>query len=37
MSRVVIDTNIIISNSLSKSSTPDKALNYTIDNSILLI
>lgn len=37
MSRVVIDTNIIISASLSKNSTPDKALNYAIDNSILLI
>ena len=37
MIRVVLDTNIIISASLSKGSTPDKALSYAIDNTILLI
>lgn len=37
MSRVVLDTNIIISAALSKNSTPDKVVSYAIDNSILLI
>jgi putative PIN family toxin of toxin-antitoxin system len=37
MISVVIDTNIIISATLSKNSTPDKALNYVIDNALLLI
>lgn len=37
MINVVIDTNIIISAALSKNSTPDKALNYVIDNALLLI
>ena len=37
MSRVVLDTNIIISAALSKNSTPDKVVSYAIDNAILLI
>jgi uncharacterized protein len=37
MIRVVLNTNIIISASLSKGSTPDKALAYAIDNTVLLI
>ena len=37
MIRVVLDTNIIISAALSKNSTPDKVVNYAIDNAILLI
>jgi putative PIN family toxin of toxin-antitoxin system len=37
MLRVVLDTNIIISAALSKNSTPDRALNYAVDNTVLLI
>lgn len=37
MIRVVIDTNIVISAALSKNSTPDRALNYAVDNAVLLI
>jgi uncharacterized protein len=37
MIRVVLDTNIIISAALSKNSTPDKVVNYVIDNAIFLI
>jgi putative PIN family toxin of toxin-antitoxin system len=37
MLRVVLDTNIIISAALSKNSTPDRALSYAVDNTVLLI
>ena len=37
MLRIVLDTNIIISAALSKNSTPDRALNYAVDNTVLLI
>lgn len=37
MIRVLFDTNVIISAALSKNSTPDRALGYAVDNTILLI
>lgn len=37
MISIILDTNIIISAALSKNSTPDKVLNYAIDNALLLM
>ncbi len=37
MIRLVIDTNIFISAALSESSTPAKALDYSLENSRILI
>ncbi len=37
MIRVILDTNIIISASLSEQSIPAQVLDYTIENTVLLI
>jgi putative PIN family toxin of toxin-antitoxin system len=37
MIKVILDTNIIISASLSKQSIPAQVLDYTMENTVLLI